>query len=71
LKEVAGELGVSISTVNAWELGERFPKAEHFEALANYTGMPPCHFFCSRADECPPAEPECLFLRASSRRPAS
>lgn len=40
LKQMAADLGVSIAVVSAWENGNRFPTAEHFEQLADYTGMP-------------------------------
>ena len=59
LKDVAAELGVSLATVNKWERGERFPTAQHFQALVNYTGIPPCRLFCVMADKCVPAE--CLL----------
>ena len=59
LKDIAAELGVSLSSVNSWERGERFPTAEHFQALADYTGIPPCRLFCVMADKCVPAE--CLL----------
>jgi transcriptional regulator with XRE-family HTH domain len=56
LKEIAAELGISVSTVNSWELGERFPTGEHFQALVNYTRVPPCRLFCILADKCVPAK---------------
>jgi transcriptional regulator with XRE-family HTH domain len=59
LKKIAADLGISLSTVNSWELGQRFPTAEHFQALVNYTGIPPCRLFCLMADKCVPAE--CLL----------
>lgn len=59
LKEVAAGLGISVSTVSSWEQGERFPTGEHFQALVNYTGVPPCRLFCVMADKCVPAE--CLL----------
>jgi transcriptional regulator with XRE-family HTH domain len=40
LKKIARDLGVSISTVSSWELGERFPGGRHFEMLVDYTGFP-------------------------------
>ena len=52
LKRVALDLNVGVSTVNAWELGERFPTGEHLQALVNYTGVPSCRFVCERADQC-------------------
>ena len=65
LKKVAKDLGLAVSTVNSWELGERFPTACNFEVLANYTGVPPCKLFCVMADKCVPAE--CLL--AMGRKP--
>ena len=68
LKELAAGLGVSKSTVSAWELGERFPSAEHFQALVNFTGIPPCRLFCIMANDCVPAD--CLLaMREPSARP--
>ncbi len=66
LKKIASDLGISISTVNAWELGRRFPTGRHFEKLVNYSGVPPCKLFCIMADQCVPAD--CLL--AMRRRPA-
>ena len=65
LKTVASDLGLSIATVSAWELGQRFPSGANFERLANYTGVPPCRLFCVMADKCIPAE--CLL--AAKRKP--
>jgi transcriptional regulator with XRE-family HTH domain len=59
LKKIAMDLGVSIATVNSWELGERFPTGRNFERLVDYTGVPPCRLFCVMADKCVPAE--CLL----------
>ena len=66
LKTIAVELGVSISTVNSWELGERFPTGRNFEMLVDYTGVPPCKLFCVMADKCVPAE---CFLAMSQIKP--
>ncbi|MBI2441839.1 MAG: helix-turn-helix transcriptional regulator [Lentisphaerae bacterium] len=52
LKAVAQELGVGLTTVSKWELGQRFPTAENLEAIAQYTGIPLCHFFCPGRKEC-------------------
>ena len=52
LKRVARDLGVSVSTINAWELGERFPTGYNFELLVQYTQLPPCKLFCVMVDEC-------------------
>jgi transcriptional regulator with XRE-family HTH domain len=65
LKKIAMDLGVSIATVNSWELGERFPTGRNFEMLVNYSGVPPCKLFCVMADKCVPAE--CLL--AMGRKP--
>lgn len=56
LKQIAGNLGISVSTVGSWEQGERFPKCEHLQALANYMGVPPCRLFCVKTDKCGPTE---------------
>lgn len=40
LKNVADDLGVSVSIVCEWEHGRRFPSADHFLAIARYTGVP-------------------------------
>jgi transcriptional regulator with XRE-family HTH domain len=69
LKKIAKDLGVSISTVNSWELGEYFPTGCNFEMLVEYTGLPPCKLFCVMADKCVPAD--CLLaMRQIKRRPA-
>jgi transcriptional regulator with XRE-family HTH domain len=59
LKKVAADLGVSISTVNLWESGKRFPGSRNFEMLLDYTGLPPCKLFCVMADKCVPTD--CLL----------
>ncbi len=59
LKKIARDLGVSISTVNSWESGARFPGGYNFEMLVDYTGLPPCKLFCIMADKCVPAD--CLL----------
>jgi transcriptional regulator with XRE-family HTH domain len=56
LKQVAVDLGVSISTVNTWESGKRFPSGRHFEMLVGYLGLPPCQLFCVVKDKCVPAQ---------------
>lgn len=63
LKEVAMDLGISISTVNCWELGQRFPSGRHLELLVDYTGLPPCKFFCIKIEACVP--PECELAPAA------
>jgi transcriptional regulator with XRE-family HTH domain len=67
LKTIAKVLGVSVSTVSSWELGERFPTGYNFELLVDYTGLPPCKLFCVMADKCVPAD--CL-LAMSQLKPA-
>ena len=59
LKKIAKDLGVSISTVSSWELGENFPTGYNFELLVEYTGLPPCKLFCIMADKCVPSD--CLL----------
>ena len=65
LKKIAGDLGVSISTVSCWELGKRFPTGRNFELLVDYTGVPPCRLFCVMAAKCVPRK--CLL--AMGRKP--
>jgi transcriptional regulator with XRE-family HTH domain len=67
LKNIAADLGVSLATVSAWERGARFPAAQHFQALVNYTGIPPCRLFCVMTDKCVPAE--CLLAMRSQGAP--
>jgi len=62
LKQVAKDLGLSVATINSWELGRRFPTGSNFEMLVAYTGLPPCRLFCIMADKCVPAE--CLLAMA-------
>ena len=45
LKVVASEFGVSESTWNRWELGQRFPSPEYIARLAKYISVPICIFF--------------------------
>jgi transcriptional regulator with XRE-family HTH domain len=71
LKEVAAEMGVALGTVNAWERGEKFPTPQHFQALVNYTQMPPCRFFCVMADQCVPAECLLAMLPPAALPPSS
>jgi transcriptional regulator with XRE-family HTH domain len=65
LKQITMDLGVSITTVNSWESGKRFPTGRHFEMLTDYTGVPACRLFCVMADKCVPAD--CLL--AMGRKP--
>ena len=53
LKEVAPELGVSISTLDSWEIGDRFPTGEHLDAISSHTGIPLCRLFCHDQTQCP------------------
>ena len=59
LKKVAKDLGLSVATINSWELGKRFPTGYNFEMLTDYTGLPPCRLFCVMADKCVPTD--CLL----------
>jgi len=52
LKKIADDLGVRLSTVQAWEAGKSFPGSDNLEALAQYTGLPRCVFVCDRAGQC-------------------
>ena len=70
LKQIAADLGLSVSTINAWELGKRFPTGRHFELLANYTGVPPCRLFCVMADKCVPAECLLALPKNNDKTPA-
>jgi len=63
LKQIAADLGVSVNTINLWELGRRFPSGEHFELLAEYTGQSPCQLFCVMADQCTTGK--CLLAKWS------
>ena len=68
LKQIATELGLSASTVNSWETGQRFPTGRHFEKLVNYTGVPPCRLFCVMADKCVPDECALAMRKLAVRR---
>ena len=67
LKKIAADLGLSIATISAWELGRRFPTGRHFKILADYTGVPPCRLFCVMADQCVPKA--CLLALPRKRPP--
>lgn len=58
LKQVAADLGVSISTINAWERGERFPTGYHIELIVKYTSLAPCRLFCVCTEQGPPTIPD-------------
>ena len=67
LKTIAADMAISLATVSAWERGARFPTPQHFQALVNYTGIPPCRLFCVMADKCVPAE--CLLAMLNQAAP--
>jgi len=67
LKKIARDLGLSVSTVSSWELGERFPSGHNFERLVDYTGVPPCKLFCVMADKCVPADCLLALSRLASK----
>ena len=67
-KQIARDLGVAVSTVSAWEWGERFPTGANFERLVEYTGPPPCKLFCLMADKCVPADCLLAMRRVTSSR---
>ena len=69
LKRIAADLGLSVSTVNAWELGQRFPTGYNFELLVAYTGLPPCRLLCVMVEECDSPNHCLLAKRKVSRRP--
>ena len=61
LKTMANKLGVSISTVSSWELGQSFPVGQNFENLVEFTGLPPCKLLCVMAEQC--VLGDCLLAR--------
>lgn len=65
LKQIAKDLRLSVATINAWELGQRFPSGQNFERLVDYTGVPPRKLFRVMADKCVPVN--CLL--AMGRKP--
>src|SRR5512146_814503 len=67
LKRIAHDLGVSLSTISSWELGQAFPTGANFELLVAYTGLPPCRLFCVMADKCVPADCLLAIRRTTSR----
>jgi transcriptional regulator with XRE-family HTH domain len=71
LKMIASDLGLAVSTINSWELGERFPSGCNFEALVSYTGLPPCKLFCVMASRCVPVECLLAMSQKTSRSNAS
>ena len=52
LKQVAADLGVTVSIVSLWELGRRFPDGKNIEQLLQYTGLTFCRLFCLKAPKC-------------------
>ena len=52
LKIIAADLGVTESAFSQWENGGTFPSSKNLAVLMNYTGLPPCHFFCNDRKTC-------------------
>jgi len=50
LKFVAEDLGISKAGLCQWENGVNFPSPEKLALLADYTGLPLCHFVCPDPD---------------------
>ena len=46
LKTVAARLGVAESTVSQWANGQRFPRPDEMDALADCAGVAPVCLFC-------------------------
>ena len=40
MKALAADLGLSVSTVSAWENGQRFPSGAHCDLVSEYLGQP-------------------------------
>jgi transcriptional regulator with XRE-family HTH domain len=53
LKDLAAKVGVSMSTVSAWETGVRFPTGRHLDRLAELMKMPACTLFYHGKRGCP------------------
>jgi len=53
-KEMAGKLGFPVSTLSAWETGERFPNGYTLDHIVRYTHISPCRLFCDRSARCMP-----------------
>ena len=53
LKEMAPLLGVSVSTLDAWETGVRFPTGEHLTAISRCERVPVHCLFCPHTGACP------------------
>jgi hypothetical protein len=65
LKKMAADLGLSITTLDKLELGQRSPAGRHFEFQVMYTGEPPGRLVCVMADKSPPAE--CHICQAGQK----
>lgn len=63
LKQIARDLGISLSTVSSWERGQRFPSARHFEMLVEYTNLTPCRLICVMASQCRRVTHGCLLAQ--------
>jgi len=61
ISNVAGEIGVAVSTWGHWETGHSFPSGDNLLLLAAYTRIPIQHLLCPNADKCPfpRTEPVC------------
>ena len=57
LKQMAPGIGVSESTLNAWETGFRFPSTDHLPALAQFFGVPICFLLRSQPGTCLDGDP--------------
>jgi transcriptional regulator with XRE-family HTH domain len=53
LKQLAADVGVSVSVISAWEHGKRFPSVLHLEALSRHTGLPVCQLLYHDLGDCP------------------
>ena len=53
LQQMSAEIGFSVSILCEWELGNRFPSAEHLQEIANYTGIPACCMLHEGDGPCP------------------
>ena len=63
-KQMAAELGFGLSTLSAWERGERFPDGFALDNLITYTHLTPCRLFCDRANRCAPGQCALARVRA-------
>ena len=52
LKEVAMDIGVSISIVSEWEHGHRFPSVAHLLAISRLAHLPPPCLICAVPSPC-------------------